>query len=61
MGYKLSLFCKAKVFNIKLTWVVRATVDVLYVYCFKKVGSYKHNLSRLVSLVILYLGINWYN
>ena len=59
MGYKLSLFCKAKVFNIKPTWVVRGMVDLLYVYCFKTVGSYKHNLSRIVSLVILYWGINW--
>ena len=31
---------------------------VLYVYCFKSVGSYKHKLSRIESLVILYWGIN---
>ena len=29
-----------------------------YVYCFKSVGSYKHKLSRIESLVILYWGIN---
>ena len=33
-------------------------MDVLYVYCFKSVGSYKHKLSRIESLVILYWGIN---
>ena len=43
-------------------------IDVLYVYCFKSVGSYKHKLSRIESLVILYWGINctfvlfvWFN
>ena len=29
-------------------------MDVLYVYCFKLVGCYKHKLSRIESLVILY-------
>ena len=33
-------------------------MDVLYVYCFKSVGCYKHKLSRIESLVILYWGIN---
>ena len=33
-------------------------MDVLYVYWFKSVGSYKHKLSRIESLVILYWGIN---
>ena len=33
-------------------------MDALYVYCFKSVGSYKHKLSRIESLVILYSGIN---
>ena len=33
-------------------------MDVLYVYCFKSVGIYKHKLSRTESLVILYWGIN---
>ena len=33
-------------------------MDVLYVYCFKSVGSYKHKLSSIESLVILYWGIN---
>ena len=33
-------------------------MDVLYVYCFKSVSSYKHKLSRIESLVILYWGIN---
>ena len=33
-------------------------MDVLYVYCFKSVGSYKQKLSRIESLVILYWGIN---
>ena len=33
-------------------------MDVLYVYGFKSVGSYKHKLSRIESLVILYWGIN---
>ena len=33
-------------------------MDVLYAYCFKSVGSYKHKLSRIESLVILYWGIN---
>ena len=33
-------------------------MDVLYVYCFKSVGSYKYKLSRIESLVILYWGIN---
>ena len=33
-------------------------MDVLYVYCFKSVGIYKHLLSRIESLVILYGGIN---
>ena len=33
-------------------------MDVLHVYCFKSVGSYKHKLSRIESLVILYWGIN---
>ena len=33
-------------------------MDVLYVYCFNSVGSYKHKLSRIESLVILYWGIN---
>ena len=33
-------------------------MDELYVYCFKSVGSYKHKLSRIESLVILYWGIN---
>ena len=47
-----------KLFNIKLTWVVRGMMDVLYVYCFKSVGSYKHKLPRIESLVILYWGIN---
>ena len=45
-------------FNIKLTWEVRGMMDVLYVYCFKSVGSYKHKLSRIEFLVILYWGIN---
>ena len=47
-----------KLFNIKLTWVVRGMMDVFHVYCFKSVGSYKHKLSRIESLVILYWGIN---
>ena len=54
----MALFCQSKLFNIKLTWVVRGTMDVLYVYCFKSVGSYKHKLSRIESVVILYWGIN---
>ena len=33
-------------------------MDVLYVYCFKSVGSYKHKLSRIESLAILCWGIN---
>ena len=33
-------------------------MDLSYVYCFKSVGSYKHKLSRIESLVILYWGIN---
>ena len=33
-------------------------MDVLYVYCYKSVGSYKHKLSRTESLVFLYWGIN---
>ena len=33
-------------------------MDVLYVYCFKSVRSYKHKVSRIESLVILYWGIN---
>ena len=54
----MPLFCKSKLFNIKLTWVVKGMMDVLYVYCFKSVGNYKHKLSRIESLVILYWGIN---
>ena len=41
-----------------ITWVVRGMMDVLYVYCLKSVGSFKHKLSRIESLVILYWGIN---
>ena len=33
-------------------------MGVLYVYGFKSVGSYKHKLSRIESLVILNWGIN---
>ena len=55
---KLPLFCQSKLFNIKLTLAVSGMMDVLYVYCFKSVGSYKHKLSRIESLVILYWGIN---
>ena len=33
-------------------------MDVLYVFCFKSVGSYKHKLSRIESLMILSWGIN---
>ena len=33
-------------------------MDVLYVYCYKSVGSYKHKLSRTEPLVFLYWGIN---
>ena len=33
-------------------------MDVLFVYCFKSVGSYKHKLLRIESLVFLYWGIN---
>ena len=33
-------------------------MDVLYVYCYKSVGSYKYKLSRTESLVFLYWGIN---
>ena len=33
-------------------------MDVLNVYGFKSVGSYKHKLSRIEFLVILYWGIN---
>ena len=33
-------------------------MDVFHVYCFKSNGSYKHKLSRIESLVILYWGIN---
>ena len=33
-------------------------MDLLYVFCFKSVGSYKYKLSRVESLVILYWGIN---
>ena len=33
-------------------------MDVLYVYWFKSVDSYKHKLSRIESLVILYWRIN---
>ena len=47
-----------KCFNIKLTWVLRGMMDVFHVYCFKSVGVYKHKLSRIESLVILYWGIN---
>ena len=47
-----------KFFNIKLTWVLRGMMDVFHVYCFKSVGVYKHKLSRIESLVILYWGIN---
>ena len=32
-------------------------MDVTYVHCFKSVCSYKHKLSRIESLVILYWGI----
>ena len=47
-----------KLFNIKLSWVLRGMMDVFHVYCFKSVGIYKHKLSRIESLVILYWGIN---
>ena len=47
-----------KLSNIKLTWVVRGMMDVFYVHRFKLVGIYKHKLSRVVSLVILYWGLN---
>ena len=33
-------------------------MEVLHVYCFKSVGSYRHKLSRIESLVVLYWGIN---
>ena len=33
-------------------------MDVLFMDCFKSVGSYKHKLSKIESLVILYWGIN---
>ena len=33
--------------------IVRVMMNVLYVYCFKSVGSYKHKLSRIESLVII--------
>ena len=32
--------------------------DVLHVNCFKSVGSYKHKLTRIESLVILYWRTN---
>ena len=48
-------FAYQKFFNIKLTWVLRGMMDVFHVYCFKSVGIYKHKLSRIDSLVILYL------
>ena len=47
-----------KLFNIRLTWVVRGMMDVFHVYCFKSVGLYKYRLSRIESLMILYLGQN---
>ena len=47
-----------KLFNIKVAWVLRGMMDVFHVYCFKSVGIYKHKLSRIESLVILYWGIN---
>ena len=47
-----------KLFNIKLSWVLRGMMDVFHVYCFKSVGIYKHKLSRIESLVILYWRIN---
>ena len=47
-----------KFFDIKLAWVLRGMMDVFHVYCFKSVGIYKHKLSRIESLVILYWGIN---
>ena len=54
----LPLFCKSKLFNVKLSCVVRGMMDVLYLYCFKSVGIYKHKLSTIESIVILYWGIN---
>ena len=47
-----------KLFNIKLAWVLRGMMDVFHVYCFKSVGIYKHKLSRIESLAILYWRIN---
>ena len=47
-----------KILNIKFTCVLRGMMDVFHVYCFKSVGIYKHKLSRIESLVILYWGIN---
>ena len=34
-------------------------MDVIHVFCFKSVGIYKHKLSRIESLVILYYGRPW--
>ena len=53
----MNLTGKSKLFNIKLTWVIRGMMDVLYIYCFNFFGSYKPDLSRIESLVILYWGI----
>ena len=33
-------------------------MDLLYVYCFKSVGSYKHKLSRIESILILFLSFS---
>ena len=38
-----------KLFNIKLTWVVRGMMVVLHVYYFKSVGISKHKWSRIES------------
>ena len=47
-----------KLLNIKLSWVVRGMMDGFHVYCFKSIGIYKHKLSRIESLVIIYWGQN---
>ena len=45
----VSISTLSALINIKLPWAVRGIIDVLYVYCYKSVGSYKHKLSRTES------------
>ena len=52
------LYWRHCIMVINCHYSVNQSFLILNVYCFKSVGSYKHKLSWIESLVILYWGIN---